>query len=281
MRDEEFALGSQPGPAAPIPEAAAPALADRLAAAGVNGRSDPVQAWRQLRAAEGRRATLIDLYQLVAAAQGMAAHQLPREQRRQLAEFAVAEDWPGFSIATGSDRRLDPIEVIDYDSAWPGRYQQWKQRLTNALGSAAVRMEHVGSTAVPGLPAKPVIDIQISVADLHDEPQYAPQLESAGVQLRSRDELHRYFRPFPGQPREVHVHVCAAGSTWEREHLLFRDYLRAHPATRDAYAEAKKAAARAWPDDRWAYTEAKTGTILDILDGAEKWAQRTGWRLIS
>ena len=63
----------------------------------------------------------------------------------------------------------------------------------------------------------------------------------------------------------------------EREHLLFRDYLRAHPAARDKYAKAKKAAARAWQDDRWAYTEAKTGIILDILDATKQWAQKTGW----
>jgi GrpB-like predicted nucleotidyltransferase (UPF0157 family) len=284
MRDEESTRrgsatsGSRLGPAAPAPEAAPRTLADRLAAAGIEGRTDPMQAWRRLRDAEGRRATLIDLYQLVAASQGIADHQLPREQRRRLAEIAVSEAWPGFSITIGSDRGPDPIEVVDYDSAWPGLYEQWRERLTSALGTVGMRLEHVGSTAVPGLAAKPVIDIQISVADLRDEPRYAPQLEAAGVQLRSRDELHRYFRPFPGQPREVHVHVCEADSTWEREHLLFRDYLHSHPAAREKYTEAKKAAARAWHDDRWAYTEAKTAIILDILDDAGQWAQRTGWR---
>ena len=285
MRDEGLARsgnaasGNRLGPAAPVREAAARTLADRLAAAEIEDRTDPVHAWRRLREVEGRRATLIDLYQLVAESQGMTAHQLPREQRRRLAEFAVADIWPGFTITIGSGRQLDPIEVVNYDPAWPGCYEQWRERLASALGTAAVRTEHVGSTAVPGLPAKPVIDIQISVADLRDESRYAPQLEAAGVQLRSRDELHRYFRPFPGRPREVHVHVCEAGSAWEREHLLFRDYLRAHPAARDKYAKAKEAAARAWQDDRWAYAEAKTGIILDILDAAEQWAQRTGWRL--
>ena len=279
MRDEEFASsGNRLGPDAPVREAAARMLASRLAAAGMGDHADPVHAWRRLREVEGRRATLIDLYQLVAASQGMAAHQLPREQRRRLAEFAVSEDWPGFSITTGSDRGLDPIEVVAYDPAWPSCYEKWRERLTSALGTVGARTEHVGSTAVPGLPAKPVIDVQISVADLRDEPRYAPQLEAVGVQLRSRDELHRYFRPFPGRPREVHVHVCEADSTWEREHLLFRDYLRAHRAARDAYAKAKKAAARAWQDDRWAYTEAKTGIILDFLDAAEQWAQQTRWR---
>jgi len=101
MREAESARsgnassGNQPGPAAPVGDAAARTLAGRLAVAGIEGHADPVQAWRRLREVEGRRATLVDLYQLVAASQGMAAHQLPPEQRRRLAGFAVSQDLPG------------------------------------------------------------------------------------------------------------------------------------------------------------------------------------------
>lgn len=95
-----------------------------------------------------------------------------------------------------------------------------------------------------------------------------PQIESLGLQLRSRDELHRYFRPKPGAPREVHVHVCQTGSTWAGEHLLFRDYLREHAAARDAYSRAKREAAARWGDDRFAYTDAKSEVILQILAAA-------------
>jgi GrpB-like predicted nucleotidyltransferase (UPF0157 family) len=95
--------------------------------------------------------------------------------------------------------------------------------------------------------------------------------------LRSRDEMHRYFRPPAGQPRDVHVHVCAAGSQWERDHLLFRDYLRADPAACCRYAEAKRANVRRWSDDSWGYTEAKSGVILDILELAAGWARATAW----
>lgn len=279
MRDEvparsEGSRGADlPPPAATAPGQATRTLADRLAAVGIDDRADPVLAWQRLRKVEGRRATIIDLYQLAAASQGLTAHQLPREQRLRLARLAVSQMWPGFGITTGSDRPQEPIEVVDYDLVWPILYRKWQDRLTDALRSAALRVEHVGSTAVPGLAAKPVIDIQISVADLRQESQYVPQLETAGVQLRSRDQFHRYFRPHAGHPREVHVHVCQAGSAWENEHLVFRDYLRGHPAARDAYAAAKRAAARAWPDDRWAYTEAKTGIILDVLEAAGRWAQ--------
>jgi GrpB-like predicted nucleotidyltransferase (UPF0157 family) len=75
----------------------------------------------------------------------------------------------------------------------------------------------------------------------------------------------------------VHVHVCQAGSDWEREHLLFRDYLRSHADAGNAYARVKQEAARLWLDDRIAYTEAKTGVILDLLDSAETWARANSW----
>lgn len=101
-------------------------------------------------------------------------------------------------------------------------------------------------------------------------------LERVGLQLRSRDDLHRYFRPFPERPRDVHVHVCAVGSDWEREHLLFRDYLRSDPEARAAYADAKREAALTWSDDGVAYTEAKSEIILSILEKAARWSLRSG-----
>jgi GrpB-like predicted nucleotidyltransferase (UPF0157 family) len=252
-------------------------LADRLTAAGVSAEAEPWDAWLRLRAAEGNRATVIDLYELTAAAQGLAAHELPAATRLSLAQQAMAQIWPGFAVTEGSERPRMPLVVVDYDPAWPRIYGRWRQRVTAALSGAAIRIEHVGSTSVPGLAAKPIVDIQVSVADLGGEPRYVPPLQAIGLVLRSRDELHRYFRPPADQPYEVHVHVCAAGGQWERDHLLFRDYLRAHPAACLRYAAAKRANARRWGDDGWAYTEAKTGVILDILEQAEDWALATGW----
>ena len=252
-------------------------LADRLAAAGVGDRVEPWDAWLQLRAAEGDRATVIDLYELVAAPQGLAAHELPAAARLSLARRAVAQMWPGFAVTEGSERPRAPLVVVGYDPAWPQAYERWRQRVAAALGRTAIRIEHVGSTSVPGLAAKPIVDIQVSVADLGGEPRYVPQLQAAGLVLRSRDQLHRFFRPPAGQPCEVHVHVCAAGGQWERDHVLFRDYLRADPAACHRYAEAKRTNVRRWSDDGWAYTEAKTGVVLDILEQAEDWAVATGW----
>ena len=240
---------------------------------------DAFAEWERLREAGGRRVTVLDLYRLVAAERGVEPQELPLDDRIALTRRVLAVAWPGFETTAGSDRGTEPIELVPYDPGWPARFAAWRDRIAAALGGTAVRIEHVGSTAVPGLAAKPHVDVQVSVADVEDERAYVPRLEAAGVQLRSRDDLHRYLRPPAGRPREVHVHVCAAGSSWEREHLLFRDYLRAHPGARDAYAAAKREAARVWHDDRVAYTDAKTDVILDILAAAETWAAETGWRV--
>src|SRR5207253_7595500 len=153
----------------------------------------------------------------------------------------------------------------------------WKDRLLAAIAPPPRRIDHVGSTAVPGLTAKPVIDIQVSVDDIRNESTYVPAIESLGVQLRSRDDDHRFFRPFAGRPRDVHIHVCDAGSAWERRHLLFVAYLGSDPAARDAYLKAKESATARRADDRIAYTEAKDGVIREIGTQAEAWAARTRW----
>ncbi len=225
-----------------------------------------------LREVEGPHATVIDLYELVARRRGLAAAELPLAERMTLARSVMPQIWPGFATTKDSGRGGDVIRIVDYDPDWPVQFRHWRQTLRVCLGHTARRIEHVGSTAVRGLPGKPIIDIQVSVADLDDESRYVPPLARVGVQLRSRDDLHRYFRPFPGRPRDVHVHVCAAGSAWEREHLLFRDYLRAQPQARGAYATAKHNAAVTWWDDGIAYTDAKSDVILSILVRAERWA---------
>lgn len=241
---------------------------ERLAAAGVAPGTAPVDAWRRLHQVEGQPATVIDLYELAARDRGLAAHQLPLAERVSLARSVMPDVWPGWTVTQGSERSGDLIEVVDYDDTWPNQFERWRQVLHVALGDVAVRIEHVGSTSVPGLAAKPIIDVQISVADLEAEAGYVPPIEAVGLQLRSRDEMHRYFRPFRGAPRDVHVHVCRATSTWEREHLFFRDHLRHRANARDAYSHTKRAAAARWADDGFAYTDAKIEVIKQIIAAA-------------
>lgn len=253
-----------------------PTLSERLARAGLPLDADPVTTWVGLHQVEGRRATVIDLYRLVSEPRGLEPHELSLEERKRLSRAIAPTFWPGFRVTDGSER-FDPIKVVAYDTDWPAQFESWQALITKVLKPAALRIEHVGSTSVPGLAAKPIVDVQVSVADISDEEMYVPELERLGVQLRSRDELHRYFRPFADRPRDVHVHVCPAGSGWEREHLLFRDYLRATPIARVVYVEAKQAASRVWTDDGWAYTDAKSEVILNILEEAEPWALKTKW----
>ena len=239
---------------------------------------DPAKAWRSLHERFGRRATLIDRYALEAACRGVDGHQLDRAVRDRLAAEVLRASYPGFAVVERSDRvRRDPVEVVAYDPAWPGRFATWRNRLAGALLGTARRIDHVGSTAVPGLPAKPVIDVQASVPDIEDEAAYVPALEEAGVAFRSRDAAHRYFRPSGGRPRAVQVHVCPAGSAWERDHLLFRDFLRSRTDVADAYGRLKCLLAARYREDRIAYNEAKTNFILDAMEEAKAWAAKAGW----
>jgi GrpB-like predicted nucleotidyltransferase (UPF0157 family) len=241
--------------------------------------SEPFEAWRRRLEAEPDSVTLIDLYRAVARTKGLAPHELPREERTELSQMALPLMWPGYQVPAGTDRaESDPIEIVAYDPAWPAQFESWRDRLANALGATAQRIEHVGSTSVPGLAAKPVIDVEVCVLDPEEERLYVPPIERLGVQFRSRDDQHRYFRPFSGLPRVVQVHVCAVGSAWERRHFLFRDYLRTSEAARDEYLRAKLEAARLWRDDRIAYADAKTEVINKIMKRAERWASETGWR---
>lgn len=173
----------------------------------------------------------------------------------------------------GHERPADPIAIVPYDPAWPSRFEEMRGRLAAALGQIAVRIDHVGSTAVPGLAAKPVVDIQVSVPDVEDEAAYKPPIEAQGFELRWTEPGHRYFRPPPGLPRLWQVHVCSVGSEWQRVHLLFRDYLRAHADVAAQYETLKRRVAADNRDDRIAYTDAKGPFIDDVVRRAEEWAK--------
>jgi GrpB-like predicted nucleotidyltransferase (UPF0157 family) len=177
----------------------------------------------------------------------------------------------------GGPSSNEPIELVPYDPSWPAQFDAIKARLVDALGATARRVDHVGSTAVPGLIAKPIIDAQLSVPDHADEDAFAPHIAALGWPLRARSPGERYFRPPNGAPRIVHLHVCDHGGEWERRHLLFRDYLRAHAERCASYSALKSELAEKYRDDRLAYVDGKTAFVEQTLADAAAWATSTGW----
>jgi GrpB-like predicted nucleotidyltransferase (UPF0157 family) len=172
----------------------------------------------------------------------------------------------------------DPIAVVPYDPEWPKRFAELGRRLRDALGDAALRIDHIGSTAVPGLDAKPIVDIQISVASFEPLDAYLLPLERAGYVFRADNEdlTKRYFRESPGE-RRTHIHVRRAGSWSEQAGLLFRDSLRAHPDDAAQYAELKRELADTHREDRVEYTDAKAPFIWNVMMRANRWSQDVGW----
>jgi len=161
-----------------------------------------------------------------------------------------------------------PIELLEYDPSWPERYAEQAARLRDALGERVVRIEHVGSTSVPGLAAKPIIDIALEVPDSGDEGAYVGDLEAAGYLLRFREPEwfeHRLFQP-PG--RDVNLHVFSAGCPETDRMVRFRDWLRANDADRELYLRTKRElATRDWKYMQQ-YADAKTGVVKEIVTRA-------------
>ncbi|MBI4480911.1 MAG: GrpB family protein [Acidobacteria bacterium] len=162
------------------------------------------------------------------------------------------------------------ITIVDYDPAWPEKFRQHASTISIALGNAALRIEHIGSTSVSRLAAKPIIDILVVVQDSSDEDQYLPQLHAAGYQLRVREPDWHEHRMFRTAERDVHIHVFSVGSSEIERHLTFRDRLRTNADDRLFYEQTKrKLAAQSWPAMD-AYARAKTDVIDCILSAARQ-----------
>ena len=143
---------------------------------------------------------------------------------------------PGAAPATG-------IEVVDPDPAWPRKYDELASRIRKALGWRALQLEHVGSTSVPGLPAKPIIDIDLTVADPDREQDYVPALETVGFRLVIREPWWYRHRALAADEPRCNLHVFGFDSPELVRHRIFRDWLRGNPGDRDRYAGAKRQAA--------------------------------------
>ena len=157
------------------------------------------------------------------------------------------------------------IELVDYDPAWPGLFAREAERIRAALGERAVLLEHTGSTSVPGLAAKPIIDMTLAVPDSSDEESYAPALEAAGYVLRIREPDWHEHRVFKGPDTNVNLHVFSDGCPEIDRMLRFRDWLRTDQADRELYEQTKrKLAAREWTYVQ-DYADAKTLVVEEII----------------
>jgi putative glutamine amidotransferase len=182
-----------------------------------------------------------------------------------LARLRGSKGVPGERVGRTRDYVIE-----DYDPDWPAAFDAESARIGEALGDLAVRIEHVGSTSVPGLPAKPIIDVGVSVASLVPRAPIVERLEGIGFtfQVDPGTPDHLYFKRNEGGVRKTQVHVSEAGGDWERRHLAFRDWLRSHPEDAAAYAELKRRLASEHPNDILTYTESKGPFVDAILDRA-------------
>jgi GrpB-like predicted nucleotidyltransferase (UPF0157 family) len=184
-------------------------------------------------------------------------------------ESQVTTDEDLMRLTVGDRRPLDgPVTLADYDPVWPERYEALARVIQRALGDLVLLVEHVGSTSVPGLVAKPIIDIVLAVADSANEEAYVPALEAEGYALRIREADWYDHRMLKGGGTEVNLHVFSAGCPEIDRMLLFRDVLRADPAERERYAAVKRRlAAQHWRHVQ-NYADAKTAVVEEILSRA-------------
>ena len=174
---------------------------------------------------------------------------------RELAEVTIG----------GPRLLLGPVEIHDYDPDWPRLYEREEERIRAALRARVIRIEHVGSTSVSGLPAKPLIDVALEVPDSADEAAYVPALEATGYSLRIREPDWFEHRVLKGPDTDVNVHVFSAGCEEVERMLLFRDWLRENDSDRELYAVKKRElAGREWKYMQQ-YADAKTSVVHEIM----------------
>lgn len=181
-------------------------------------------------------------------------HRTPHTEE-QIREYTIGDLPP----------RAGKILIVDYDPIWPEIYRSEAAKIQNALRASALRIEHTGSTSVPGLAAKPVIDMLLVLADSAAEDVYLPPLERIGYTLRIREPNWHEHRMFNAGHAEVNLHVFSSGCSEIGRILGFRDWLRAHADDRDLYARTKLAlAGKEWKYVQ-NYADAKTAVIEEIM----------------
>jgi GrpB-like predicted nucleotidyltransferase (UPF0157 family) len=175
------------------------------------------------------------------------------------------EDEIRASLVGDAQPSSGPIVLVEYDPIWPELYRREADRIRAALGSVALQIEHTGSTSVPGLAAKPIIDVVLVVADSAAEDTYVPALEAAGYVLRIREPDWFEHRVLKGPDTNVNLHVFSAGSSEVERMLLFRDRLRSDESDRELYEQTKRELA----EQEWTYVQhyadAKAAVVEEII----------------
>jgi GrpB-like predicted nucleotidyltransferase (UPF0157 family) len=195
-----------------------------------------------------------------------------RKQRSKESEPANHSPLTDEEIRAHTVGELQPFSekvlIVDYDPAWPDLFRREAERVRNLLGPRALQVEHTGSTSVPGLAAKPIIDMLLVVRDSAQENAYIPDLKSAGYILRIRESGWHEHRMLKGPDIDINLHVFSFGCPEIERILFFRDWLRGNAADRDLYARAKLALAK--KDWKYVqnYADAKTAVIEEILGRA-------------
>lgn len=173
----------------------------------------------------------------------------------------------------------DAVIIEPYNKKWSEMYDLLRSQIVSQIGTLIVRIDHIGSTAVVGLAAKPIIDLQISVKDINQIDELKEGLRAIGYVYRhdNPDLTKRYFRESEGM-RRTHIHVRETGSWSEQFNLLFRDYLREHEDVRNEYERAKYELAEQFRNQRDRYVDGKTEIVWRIMMKANRWSQETGWK---
>jgi GrpB-like predicted nucleotidyltransferase (UPF0157 family) len=193
----------------------------------------------------------------------------------------------GYPIVVGQpSNRPGPIQLVEYDPRWVDVFEQEQALIAAALGAVARDIQHIGSTSVPGLAAKPYVDIAVKVSPLLPAGAYAHALETVGYTygISEEDDVRIVF--WKTTPHDVNLHIVEYGGWADHRHVLFRDWLREHPDACRAYADLKRSNAEAHATEIDAYTNAKSEFVEDIIRAAAERAgipygsgnQPPGWR---
>lgn len=176
------------------------------------------------------------------------------------------------SLIGGTEERA--VVVVPYRQEWPATFRLHRERIAAALGADALSIDHIGSIAVPGLEAKPIVDMLVAVADSATEDTYVPAMERCGYVLRVREPEFEEHRMFRTPELDVHVHVFSAGSPEIERYLRFRDALLAAPFLRARYQELKRSLAVQGPQDMNAYALAKSRFVEAIIHRSRRTDRR-------